>query len=245
MKKRDDSSPRRAGNRAYHHGNLPEAMLLASRRLVRRHGVRGFTLADVCRAAGVSVAAPYRHFASREALLAELAARGFEELGRDLSVAATESSDLEDAFARLAAAYLAFARRRSAEYALMFANSAGVLLPSGARTRYGPTAYEDARAPRDPVRRRVHLAHRLGAGVFRSAVEVLEARARTSAERALFAGTRGRETVSAFWAMCHGVASLAAEKHLDRDWSRADVLVERIVRPWLRGTLRGSPRDRR
>ncbi len=65
---------------SYHHGNLREALLEAALRLITERGLAGFAFAELARAAGVSPAAPYRHFRDRNALLAELARRGFEQL---------------------------------------------------------------------------------------------------------------------------------------------------------------------
>ncbi|MDX2191717.1 MAG: helix-turn-helix domain-containing protein [Gemmatimonadales bacterium] len=228
---------RERGRDAYHHGNLPEALVLAARRLVRERGAKGFSLADVCRAAGVSVAAPYRHFASREELLAALAARGFEELGAALSAALEEGDGIADALARMAGAYLAFARRRPAEYALMFANSAGVLLPEGTRTRAGPTAYDRRAARGGEAHRHARHAQQLGSALFRLVVARLAEQASTPAERALFAGDGGRRTVSAFWALCHGVAALGVARHLDREWLDPALVVDRLVAPWLAGLV--------
>src|ERR1700744_5211743 len=63
--------------RPYHHGDLRAALLQAALKLIEEHGVKGLALSDAARLAGVSVAAPYRHFKDKEALLAEIAAEGF------------------------------------------------------------------------------------------------------------------------------------------------------------------------
>ncbi|PJI53873.1 TetR family transcriptional regulator, partial [Methylobacterium radiotolerans] len=65
--------------RSYHHGNLKEALLEAARRFIAERGIGGFTLVDAARLVGVTPAALYRHFRGREALLEELAGRGFAE----------------------------------------------------------------------------------------------------------------------------------------------------------------------
>lgn len=79
----------------YHHGDLREALIDAAHRLVREKGVEFFRVADACRIAGVSTAAPYRHFRDKEELLAAVSARGFEELAaraRDCVAAYAEGS---------------------------------------------------------------------------------------------------------------------------------------------------------
>ena len=67
-----DEEPEK-GRRGYHHGNLRKALVDAALRLISRDGPNGFSFADAARAAGVSPAAPYRHFKDRDALIAEVA----------------------------------------------------------------------------------------------------------------------------------------------------------------------------
>ncbi len=69
----------------YHHGNLRDVLLAAARAVLEEKGPDALSLREVAREAGVSHNAPYRHFASRDALLAALAARGFIELATALS----------------------------------------------------------------------------------------------------------------------------------------------------------------
>jgi AcrR family transcriptional regulator len=66
------------GRRGYHHGNLREALIRGALALIAEKGPAGFTIADAARSAGVSPAAPYRHFRDRDELLADVARRGFE-----------------------------------------------------------------------------------------------------------------------------------------------------------------------
>jgi AcrR family transcriptional regulator len=107
--------------RGYHHGNLREALVEAALTLIAEKGPAGFTIAEAARLAGVSPAAPYRHFRDAEALLAEVALRGFERLARVLSVAWDDGRpDPVRAFELVGRAYLAFARDEPAYYAAMF-----------------------------------------------------------------------------------------------------------------------------
>ncbi len=116
---------------AYHHGNLREALIETVLDLIGKHGPAGFSYADVARAAGVSPAAPYRHFRDRNALMAEVARRGFERFAADLEAAWQEGRPnpvaAMDACGR---AYLAFARREPAFYAAMFGSGAAAADPS-------------------------------------------------------------------------------------------------------------------
>ena len=72
----------RRAERGYHHGNLKEALLQAALGLIAEKGAAGFTFADAARMAGVSAAAPYRHFRDRDELLSSIAQRGFEQFER-------------------------------------------------------------------------------------------------------------------------------------------------------------------
>ncbi|MBL8571909.1 MAG: helix-turn-helix transcriptional regulator [Phreatobacter sp.] len=107
-----------AERRGYHHGNLRGSLVEAARRLIAERGPAGFTLSDAAKLAGVSPAAPYRHFKDRQALLREVARQGFEELGGRLGAAARGGG--EDGFLSMGRAYLAFAREEPAFYAAMF-----------------------------------------------------------------------------------------------------------------------------
>src|SRR2546427_8857402 len=66
----------------YHHGNLRTALLRAAGERLEKQGITALSLREAARRVGVSHNAPYRHFADREALLAALAAQGFEMLGQ-------------------------------------------------------------------------------------------------------------------------------------------------------------------
>ena len=53
----------------YHHGDLSNALIAAAAELIERDGTLDFTMAEAAAKAGVSAAAPYRHFANKEELL--------------------------------------------------------------------------------------------------------------------------------------------------------------------------------
>jgi AcrR family transcriptional regulator len=111
----------RGGRRSYHHGNLREALISAALDLIAQKGPAGFTFAEAARAAGVSPAAPYRHFRDRDALLTELARNGFERFAARLDMAWNNAIPTPlSAFENLGRAYLAFAREEPASYAVMF-----------------------------------------------------------------------------------------------------------------------------
>lgn len=118
---RFDGRQRGTGRESYHHGNLREALIETALRLIAEHGPAGFTFAEVARAAGVSPAAPYRHFRDRNALVAEVARRGFERFATELEEAWNGGKpDPVAAIENCGKAYLRFARREPAAYAAMF-----------------------------------------------------------------------------------------------------------------------------
>jgi AcrR family transcriptional regulator len=209
-------SGRRGGRRSYHHGNLREALIEGVLDLIAEKGPAGLTIAEAARAAGVSSAAPYRHFRDREALLAEVARRGFEQFEAQLAGAWNRGQpDPITAFGRLGAAYLGFARAEPAYYAAMF--EAGIP------------------ADTDPALRQ---AGDRAFGVVREAAEAVVALApAASRPPALMVALH-------MWAMAHGIASLfgrgdPARRPLPMS---AEDLLEAALLVYLRGVgLAGGP----
>jgi AcrR family transcriptional regulator len=114
-------SKRDRDGRGYHHGNLTEALVEAALDLIGRYGPAGFSFAEVTRSVGVSAAAPYRHFRDRNALMAEVARRGFDRFTARLDSAWNDGRpDPMTAFMQVGHAYLDFARAEPAYYAAMF-----------------------------------------------------------------------------------------------------------------------------
>ena len=116
-----DHDPPPGARRGYHHGNLREALMKAALDLIAAKGPAGFTFAEAARAAGVSPAAPYRHYRDRDALMADVARHAFEVFEAKLKQAwANGTPDPFTAFERVGRAYLAFARAEPAKYSAMF-----------------------------------------------------------------------------------------------------------------------------
>lgn len=109
------------GRRGYHHGNLREALVRGALDLIAEKGSAGFTIAEAARSAGVSPAAPYRHFRDRDELIADVARRGFEQFEAAL-LAAWNGGQPHPvrAFEALGKGYLAFARDEQPYYTAMF-----------------------------------------------------------------------------------------------------------------------------
>lgn len=112
---------------SYHHGNLRKALIAAALDLIGSKGTGGFTFAEAARHAGVSPAAPYRHYKDREALVADVAGQGYRSFSAALSKAWGEGKpDSATAFKRIGDAYLAFARNEPAYYSAMFESGLNV-----------------------------------------------------------------------------------------------------------------------
>jgi AcrR family transcriptional regulator len=208
----------RRAERGYHHGNLKEALLEAALRLIAEKGPAGFTFADAARLAGVSPAAPYRHFRDRDELLSSIAQRGFEQFEAVLTAAWDDGRpDTVTAFERVGKAYLGFARAEPAFYSAMF--------ESGLPVDLNPA---------------LQAASERAFGIIRAAAERLAALAPPGVTRppALMMALH-------IWSMSHGVASLfargdAARRKLPMS---AEDLLEAEVLIYLRGL--GFPTDRR
>ena len=107
--------------RGYHHGNLRQALVDAALKLVVEKGPEGFTVAEAAREAGVSPAAPYRHFKGQKEILEEAARQGYEIFADHLSDAFNNGQpNALEAFESTGRAYLNFARDYSGYYITMF-----------------------------------------------------------------------------------------------------------------------------
>ena len=104
---------------AYHHGDLRSALVHAAIELLDESGETELSLRAVARRAGVSPAAPYRHYADREALASAVAAVGYRDLAERLAAAHPSPSTPEE-LASVAIAYVQFALERPALFRIMF-----------------------------------------------------------------------------------------------------------------------------
>ena len=201
--------------RGYHHGNLKETLIRAALDLIARKGPSGFTFAEAARSAGVSPAAPYRHFRDRDELLANVALRGFALFEAALTRAWNDGQpDAFAAFERMGRAYLEFARAEPAYYSAMF--EAGVPLDVSQELRdAGERAFAVIRAAAERLVAQVPAARRPPALMV--ALHV--------------------------WAMAHGVASLFGRGDAGRRKvpMSPEELLEAGVLVYLRGL--GLPGD--
>ncbi len=202
----DETDP--AARKGYHHGNLREALVAATLRLIEERGPLGFTLAEAARAAGVSPAAPYRHFPGREALIEEAARQGFLLFAERLEAAwnGGQPSALS-AFLRMGEAYLVFAQSNPGHYAAMF--------ESGISTVANPD-----------------LAHASGRAFSALAGAAARLAERLPPERRPPAGMVANHV----WALSHGIVELFARgKPGGRAPYSAEELLESGVSIYLRG----------
>ncbi|HEY1324406.1 MAG TPA: TetR/AcrR family transcriptional regulator [Streptosporangiaceae bacterium] len=107
---------------AYHHGDLPAALLTAVVSAVAEHGVSGVSLRDVARRAGVSHSAPAHHFGNKAGLLTAFATRGYELLAESVikEVAVSGAADEAGELAAIGRGYVRFALAHPAHFEVMF-----------------------------------------------------------------------------------------------------------------------------
>ncbi|NKY96357.1 TetR/AcrR family transcriptional regulator [Nocardiopsis alborubida] len=108
-------------DRPYHHGDLRAVLLANAERALAERGQAALSLREIAREAGVSHAAPGRHFRDKQALLDALALSGFERLSGRLEAAAPEEGDARTRVLALARAYVGFAVEHTALLDLMYA----------------------------------------------------------------------------------------------------------------------------
>lgn len=106
---------------SYHHGRLRQALIDAARQLIVSRGRQDFSLAEACRLAGVSTAAPYRHFRNKDEILGNVIAQGFNEMTEGMTTAAgCRPAGSVERIVAIERLYLAFAIEQRALFRLMF-----------------------------------------------------------------------------------------------------------------------------
>lgn len=113
---------RRRKARAYHHGDLKAALLEAALQILREDGAQGLTLRALAGRAGVSQAAPYRHFPDRRALIAAVAEHGFAQLHAEMlsGVQSASRTNPREGLRQVAVAYVKFGLGNPEMYRVMF-----------------------------------------------------------------------------------------------------------------------------
>ena len=197
----------RGRRRTYHHGNLRAALVEAALGLVTREGVEALTLRGVARLAGVSPAAPYRHFADKRALLAAVAEEGFRLLASALRAAGGAGADALARFRARGPAYVTFATGHPSHFRVMFGRELA--------DRRGYPGLQDA-----------------AQAAFDALVEGM-----TEAQRAGVVGEGDpRELGLTAWSAMHGLATLLLDGRLQAMYGRSvEELVAVVGRNLHRG----------
>jgi AcrR family transcriptional regulator len=105
---------------AYHHGDLRDALVRSARRILEKDGIAHLSLRRVARAAGVSPAAPYHHFADKQALLDAIATQGFAALTAEMRARMAKESDPAGRLDASGVGYVVFAVENPTLFQLMF-----------------------------------------------------------------------------------------------------------------------------
>jgi AcrR family transcriptional regulator len=109
----------------YHHGELPATLMALAMQHIEAGGTEKLSLRALAREAGVSPTAPYRHFPTKQCLLAALATQGFEQLHERTLQACQSGGSTEERFIRLGETYIGFALENPTAYRLMFGSVLG------------------------------------------------------------------------------------------------------------------------
>ncbi len=171
--------------RAYHHGELRQALIAATDAILAESGVSGFSLRDAARRAGVSPGAPAHHFGNASGLLTEVAVLGYENLKTYLDRAGQHGSPSERLRA-LATQYVLFALDQPGRFGLMFRKD----LINRADERYKQAS-------------QVALMSFADAAAARAGLSVSDLQAK-----------KDFSSVLAAWATAHGIAHLALEEKM-------------------------------
>ncbi len=167
----------------YHHGNLRDALLVAGEQLLDKRGVGALSLREVAKLAGVSHAAPYRHFKGKAALMRALAQSGFGRLHSDIRAAAEKiSHDPEQKLVEAGVAYVHLAVRSPELIQLMF---------GGGLAQTADLDFKQASMT-----------------VFESLVDIIS----TGIEAGVFRDRDPRELALVAWTSMHGMAMLLASR---------------------------------
>ncbi len=204
-------SPARCNN--YHHGNLRNALIVATAELIERDGTLDFSMAEAAASAGVSAAAPYRHFADKEELLRtvrDLAILGLGHVAAD--TASRHPAGSIESILAMGHTYLGYAREKRAFFSLM---------------------WEDRG---DIAQRRENASEEHGG--FMILVNLVRAFCEANGDTT----TNSLQLATQIWSMGHGIATLEANQLLDLfDRSiQPEALLDQSVRTMLAGAVSAS-----
>jgi AcrR family transcriptional regulator len=214
-----DVSPDR--RRSYHHGSLRSALINAGIALAREGGPDSVILREAARAAGVSHSAAYRHFADREALLAEVSRHARSELAAQMRRGVDRAADPISRLGAVGTAYVDFALTQ----------------PGLFRTAFGshPTAGGDDK--RDPPTTRKVEAQTDSAEPYEILSQVLD----QAQSAGLLDPNRRPGAAIAAWSAVHGLASLLVDGPLPATPADIDFALGQVLDLVARGLLKQPP----
>ena len=194
----------------YHHGDLRNALIIAAAELIERDGTLDFSMAEAAAKAGVSAAAPYRHFADKEELLRAVRQLAILGLGAEAAKTASQHStgSIEGILA-MGHTYLSYARKKRAFFSLMWEDRGNI----------------------EEIRENVAEDH----GGFMVLVNLVEVFCETHGN----APINSLQLATQIWSMTHGIATLEASQLInlfDRS-IEPEALLDRSVRTLLAGAV--------
>lgn len=166
----------------YHHGDLPQTLMDLAVQHIQAHGTEKLSLRALARSAGVSPTAPYKHFPSKQCLLAALATQGFADLAGLTHQAIVQTPDLDDRVIAMGLTYIRFAQDNPTAYHLMFGSVLGDF-----------SAYQ--------------MLHTAAVGAYDEVKQVLA----EVAQRNGCSEVDLEQFAGAVWALVHGIASLTID----------------------------------
>jgi AcrR family transcriptional regulator len=200
----------------YHHGDLRRSLIAEALGLVAEQGVAALSLREVARRAGVSQAAPYRHFANKDALVAAVAEEGYRATHRAIRRAlATAPSTTVERLQAIGAAYIRYAVDHPAQFRVMFGQEV-------AATHGFASCWEAAQANFDELIAEIRAGQAAGSLV----------------------GEQPEAAARAVWSALHGLASLLVDGLLARQGLGPDrrhgatALARQVLQAVLEGLLR-------
>lgn len=197
-----------AATTRYHHGDLRNALILASAQLIEEEGLLDFSMVAAARRLGVSSAAPYRHFRDRNDLLNAVADLAFHALSREVAeTAAAYESGTEELIVAIGRNYIDFLSRHQAFYELMWGRLGGELASD---------THVDTRA-----------------SSFRFLIEALDQWCRRHDIR----HRRAEDIALTFWSMAHGLCLLQSHRAFTHYSDDADIggILRQNTHTFLRG----------
>lgn len=201
----------KAGN--YHHGDLRNALIVAAAELIEESGSTDFAMIDAARRAGVSSAAPYRHFRDKNALLDAVAELGFLGLSEAGSAAVTgQPRGSAEAIIALGKAYIRFVTSRPQFYSLM----------------WGDMSWREAPGEQE----------KLSGSCFHALVDAVGAWCQANDRE----NEDVLQLSIKLWALAHGLSGIAMHGHVEYFLPQADAyaLLESSALTFLEGVRRGA-----